>query len=276
VLVALLGGIVLTVVALGLEAEWADATSLLGQPALFVRSILAMNVIAPTVAAALAAAFNLHPAVKIALVTLALSPLPPFLPKKEMTAGGERSYVIGLLTTTALLAVVFVPLALKVLEAVFGLPLTISIAKIATSVAMSVLAPLAAGMAMHSFAPALAHRLAKPIAILAAVMLVAGVIAVLVRLGPAMWELVGNGTLLAMIAFAAIALVIGHVLGGPLAGNRAALALATSARHPGVALAIASANFPNQTLVLPAVLMYALISTIVSVPYLKRINGAHA
>ncbi len=275
VLIALLGGIVLTVVTLGLEADWEDTTTLFRQPGLFIRSIFAMNVVSPVVAALLAAVFELHPAVKIALVTLAISPLPPFLPRKEMTAGGRRSYVIGLLVATSLLAVVLVPLSLAVLQAIVHSPLQVSIADIERPVAMSVLAPLAVGMVIHSVVPNVAKQLVGPVAFVAALMLALGLLVMLVKLGPAMWELVGNGTLAAMMAFAILALVAGHVLGGPLPGNRAALALATSARHPGVAMAIASANFPNQKLVMPAILMYALVSMVVSIPYLRKINAAH-
>jgi bile acid:Na+ symporter, BASS family len=47
------------------------------------------------------------------------------------------------------------------------------------------------------------------------------------------------------------------------------LALATSSRHPGVALAIATANFPDEKLVLPAVLMFLLAGAILSIPYVK-------
>jgi BASS family bile acid:Na+ symporter len=276
VLVSLVGGIVLTVVSLGLEAEWGNARVLLQQPALFLRSLLAMYVLAPVVACAVAAAFDLRPAVKIALVTLSLSPLPPFLPKKEMTAGGQRPYVVSLLTLTALVAVVFIPLALELLQAIFGLPLDIAMLRIARSVAISVLLPLVIAMTVHSLSPSIAHKLVRPVASLAIALLVVGVVAVLVKLGPNMWELIGKGTLVAMIAFAVVATAIGHLLGGPLPGNRAALALATSARHPGVAMAIAAANFPDQNLVLPAILVYTIISTAVSIPYLRKIGASQA
>ncbi len=276
VLVSLVGGIVLTVVALGLEAEWANARVLFAEPGLFARSLLSMYVLAPMVACVLAAAFSLHPAVKIALVALSLSPLPPFLPKKEMTAGGQRSYVVSLLTATALVAVIFIPVALEILQAVFGLPLEISMLRIARSVAMSVLLPLAIGMVIHAVSPSFAHKIVRPVAGLALALLAVGVVVVFVKLGPQMWDLVGNGTLIAMLVFAALTVVIGHLLGGPLPGNRAALALATSARHPGVAMAIASANFPDQKLVLPAILVYTIISTAVSIPYLRKISSSQA
>jgi BASS family bile acid:Na+ symporter len=79
--------------------------------------------------------------------------------------------------------------------------------------------------------------------------------------------LIGNGTLAAMLAFSLIGLGVGHLLGGRVPGDRATLALSTAARHPGVAMAIAKVNFPEQTLVLPAVLMYILLNAIVSLGY---------
>ncbi len=44
-------------------------------------------------------------------------------------------------------------------------------------------------------------------------------------------------------------------------------ALATAARHPGVAIAIASANFPDQKLAPAAILLYLVLSAILSFPY---------
>jgi len=45
------------------------------------------------------------------------------------------------------------------------------------------------------------------------------------------------------------------------------LALTVSSRHPGVAGAIASANFPHQTQVLSAIFLYLLVNAAVSLPY---------
>ena len=49
----------------------------------------------------------------------------------------------------------------------------------------------------------------------------------------------------------------------------AVLALACATRHPAIALTIATANFPNEKLVPPAILMYLLLSAITVTPYLK-------
>jgi len=46
------------------------------------------------------------------------------------------------------------------------------------------------------------------------------------------------------------------------------LAPSTASRHPGVALAIATANFPQEKSVMGAILLSLVISLIVSVAYL--------
>src|SRR5215471_9944965 len=83
-----------------------------------------------------------------------------------------------------------------------------------------------------------------------------------------MVSLVGHGTVVAIGAFSLAGLAAGHLLGGPDPDDCAVLALATASRHPGVALAIASANFPGQTLVPAAILLYLVVSALVSIPYL--------
>jgi len=261
--------IVLTVVALGLEATPADVLALLRRPALLFKSLLAMDVIMPAVAVGLAYTFALHPAVKIALVALALSPVPPILPKKQFKAGGSSNYVHGLLVAAALVAIVFVPLALEVVERVFGVALQIAPMRVAKIVLITVLAPLVIGLGIKQLAPGLAASVARPLGLTATVMLAVGALAIVVSAWPAMMSLVGNGTLAAFGVFVIVGLAAGHLLGGPDREDRSVLALASSSRHPGVALMIASANFPDQKLVLPAVLLFMIAGAIVQLPYMK-------
>jgi BASS family bile acid:Na+ symporter len=268
VLLAVKASIILTVVTVGLSATPRDAAYLFGRPGLLARSLLSMNVVAPLFAVALAAGFDLHPAVKIALVALAISPVPPILPRKGRRAGARASYVIGLLVATSVLAIVLVPLAGEILGLAFGVPLGLSAAEVARFVAGTTLAPLAVGIAVRAVAPAVAERMERPAALLATVLLITALLPVLVGAWPGMVALVGNGTVLAIAAFTVLALATGHLLGGPNTDERAALALATASRHPGVAIAIAGASFPGQKLAPAAFVLYLLVGAIVAVPYL--------
>ena len=94
--------IFIAVLAIGLDATLADAFCLFRRPGLLARSIVSMNVVMVLVAVAIAHLFALNPAIKIAIVTLAVSPVPPILPKKQRKAVGTGSYAIGLLVAAGL------------------------------------------------------------------------------------------------------------------------------------------------------------------------------
>src|SRR5689334_18501547 len=111
----------LIVLALALHATPDDIVYLLRRPSLLLRSVLSMNVLMTALATALVVMFDLHPAIEIAIVALALSPVPPILPPKQEKAGGSASYVIGLLFSAAILSVVVVPLGIDLVGLTFEL-----------------------------------------------------------------------------------------------------------------------------------------------------------
>lgn len=267
ILVALKISIALSVFAIGLESQPNDAAYLLHRPARLVRSLLAMDIIMPVVAVAIVAAFDLPDAIEVSLVALAVSPAPPILPKKQIKAHGEPSYAIGLLVFAAVIAVVYIPVTIELLSQFLQTPVHMRAWPIAHLVLMTVLAPLVAGMLVRQFAPAIALRISKPVALIAAVSLAISILPVLYSAWPAIIALVGNGTIVAIAAFVFVGLAVGHMLGGPDTHHRTVLALATATRHPGIALAIGSTNFPEQKAVLPAILLYVVLCAIFTIPY---------
>ena len=140
--------IALSVFAIGLQATLSDATYLFRHPRELVRALVSMYVVMPVVAVALVMTFNLHPAVKIALVTLAVSPVPPIFPKKAVKAGGQDNYSVGLLVATGILAIADVPITIDIFQAIGGVPLQMSLGSIALLVFTSILVPLLAGIVL--------------------------------------------------------------------------------------------------------------------------------
>jgi bile acid:Na+ symporter, BASS family len=217
-----------------------------------------MNVLMPFMALAVGAPFDLHPAVKIALVVIAVSPTPPVFPKKALDAGGTEAYTIGLLVAVAVLSVVVIPLSMEVLAAMTGISLAMPARSVAVLVLTTILAPLVAGIAVRRFATTAADRAAGPIGVLATVLLIGSAVPIVIGVSQTVWSLVTDGTILGLVGFAAAGFLIGHVLGGPEPANRPVLGLATATRHPAVALAIAHANFPEQGLASAAVFLYVM------------------
>lgn len=262
--------ILLSVLAIGLKATPGDAMYLLRRPRLLARAFLSMDVLMPLFALLLIFTFNLHPAVKIALVALSVSPVPPIFPKSALKAGGREDYAIGLLVAASVLSIAVIPIAMKILESTGRVSLAMPARSVAAMVFVTVLAPLLAGIAVRAMAPSFAERAAKPVGILATVLLMVCFIPVLFGSTRVILSLIGDGTLLSMAGFAVAGFIIGHLLGGPEPENRRVLALATASRHPGVAVAIAHANFPQQKLAVPAVLLYLIVSGILSAVSSRR------
>jgi bile acid:Na+ symporter, BASS family len=259
----------LLVFALGLAATLQDVTYLFRRPRELLRAILAIFVVMPLVAVLLAKWFVFEPAVRIGLIALALSPLPPVFPRKALKQGGRVSFTCGLLVSATLLSVLVIPLGLEIIQATFGIPLQMRSGSVLVLGFWGLLLPLGVGLLIHRLAPGFAARAAGPISTVAFVVLMLCVIPILIRVWPAMVSLIGNGTILVMVVFVLVGLAVGHFLGGPDREDRTVLALSTATRHPAIAIAIAQANFPDQKLAPAAILLYVLVSVIAAAPYLR-------
>ena len=272
IVLVLEASIFLSVFAIGLKATFEDAASLFRRPGHLLRAFLSMNVLMPVMALAVGAPFDLHPAVKIALVVIAVSPTPPIFPKRALKAGGTETYIIGLLVAAAVLSVVVIPLSMEVLEAITGVSLVMSVRSVAVPVLTTILAPLVARLGVRRLASAHADRAAGPIAVFASVLLIASALPIVIGISQTVMSLVTDGTILGLGGFALAGFFIGHVLGGPEPADRPVLALATALRHPAVALAIAHANFPEQRLASAAVFLYVILAGMLSALYLSWVT----
>jgi bile acid:Na+ symporter, BASS family len=259
--------ILLVVFGFGLLATGEDVLYLLRRPGLLLRSLMAMFLLMPLFAVFIVVRFEFHKAVEIALVALAISPVPPLLPRRVTQSGGTTPYGLGLMVTAAVLSVAFIPLALQIIDWYFGKSFAMLPGAIAKMIVMSVPLPLGAGMVFRKLAPHAATRIVKPVSTIALVLLLIGVLAIVVSIFPVAWSLVGNGTILIFAVFVAFGLAVGHLLGGPNPRERVTLALCTACRHPALALAIASANFPGEKRVAGAIVLYLLLNVLVSLPY---------
>jgi BASS family bile acid:Na+ symporter len=268
ILLVLQVSILATVFGFGLKATMDDLFYVARRPALLARSMLAVFVIMPLVVVTLVQLFNFRLPLEIALVALALSPVPPILPLKEMKSGGQVSFALGLLTILSLVSMVAIPAWMKILEYVFHRPMASEAVTVAAVLVKSVFLPLAAGAGLRAVAPALAERLEKPVTRVARIMLPLAVVVLLISATGVMWALVGNGTLLALAIFTLTGLGIGHVLGGPNPAHSVVLGLATACRHPAIAIAIAAASYPEERFG-GVILLYLLVSGLIGAPYLS-------
>ena len=262
----------LIVFSFGLGLNWHDLSGLLKNPSLLLRSLFAMILVMPLFSLLMVKTFDLNPPVGVALLALALSPIPPMIPGKGLKAGGNSSYAFSLLFVAGLLSILFVPIGVKIYGLIFNRPIAIPAAAIAKIMLMAVLAPLTAGILFCRIFPALAKKIEKPISWLAGIMLLICIIPLLINGLPAIISLIGNGTVAALAAFIIVGLIIGHAFGGPRKENRIVLALSTASRHPGVAIAISSTTVTDQQLIFAAVLLFLLLNLVITQIYLYWVN----
>lgn len=270
----LMGSVFLVVFALALRTRESDALYMFNHPGDALRAFVAMYVVVPAVAVALALAFALTPAVKIALVAIAFSPMPPIQPGKQLRAGGNLNYVTGLLFGSAVMSIMAAPLGMLLIDPLTPAHMSLRPRNILPPILLTVALPLVLGViGRKMLGEERADAWSAPISKVATLVLLAGVLVLVVALAPAMWKLVGDGTLVALAAMILAGIAAGYWLAKGDRGDKAALALAASARHPGVAIAIAAANFPNEKMAPAAILLGALLSVVISIPFMKRITG---
>src|SRR5262249_51612409 len=96
--------ILATAFGFGLKATTEDVQDLIRRPALLGRSLLAIFVIVPIVAVALAHAFDFPHAAEIAMIALAISPLAALVPVNMIKVGRGFSFPAGPVAVGALRA----------------------------------------------------------------------------------------------------------------------------------------------------------------------------
>jgi BASS family bile acid:Na+ symporter len=257
--------VVALVFAIGLGSTPADLAYLWRRPGLLARSLLALYVAVPVAILLLVMLLPMAPAVRTAAVVLAISAGAPLLPKKLMKLGRE-GYVFSLVVTSSLLAIVAVPLWVDALGAVLGRDADVDSGTLARLLAKAFLGPLLLGMLARWPLAALAEKLSATLMTLAgAVLSVAGLV---LLVGSArLLAQVGWPSLLTLGLVTAVALAVGHLLGGPDPDDRSALAVACASRHVGIAMLAAAAVPGPRTAAL--VVAYALSVAVVSAAYLR-------
>lgn len=258
--------ILLLVFALGARATFADALSrfreLFQPPRLLLRALVAMYVVVPGVAAGMGFALDLVTPVRVALLAIAVAPIPPILPGKQLKVGGTSEHVFGLLVGVSLASIVLVPAMVAVLGGVFGRESSFGSQAVAALIGTTILMPLAAGLLLRQLLPGWAEPVATWASRLGTALLVASVIAVVAASWPSIRSLIEGGALFAMLALSSVAIGAGHWLGGPDPSDRSILAIASAMRHPGVAIAVATTNVPGQPRLVAAILLYVLVAAI--------------
>jgi BASS family bile acid:Na+ symporter len=195
---------------------------------------------------------------------MALAPVSPLVHLRILKSGGNGDYACGVYVAVALLSIIVVPVAIAIASRAFGRDDAILFDTMARTVILNVLFPISIGMAIRKLAPDLAARAAPLVYDIAFGLLILTFAPIVSSLWRDLLILIGDGALFAIAAVVLASLACGHVLGGP--EGRSALAIASSTRHPGVAILIVDSTFQNRE-VEAAVLLFTLVGLVAGVLY---------
>jgi BASS family bile acid:Na+ symporter len=164
-----------------------------------------------------------------------------------------------------------IPSTFELLNRIYGLSLHMPVGSVIKIVLITVLVPLLAGMISKALAPHFMGKVVNPLSLIAILALILSALPVLFIAGPAILSSIGNGTILVFVIFTLVGIGAGMLLGGHSREHRVVLSLSAASRHPGIALAIAAANFPDQKqAILAAILLYLIVNVMATLPYLLR------
>jgi BASS family bile acid:Na+ symporter len=260
------------VLGLALRETFGPSLYLLKLPGILLRALLSVNLIMPAFVAIIVALVPLNPDVKIALIAIALSPVPPILTNKAHSV--HRSHTVGLLMSVSLIAVIFVPTVLWVFGTVFQGPYRFDLTSVIMTIVITILIPLAVGTIIRRMDKDFADIAAGPVSWIGLFFLILSFLPSIPSLLPTIWTMLGDGTALAMGVFVAFGLAVGHLLGGPYPHGRNVLALASASRHPGFAVVIVTANIRDPGTAIAGIILYLLIDAILALAYIKFLTRA--
>jgi BASS family bile acid:Na+ symporter len=229
---------------------------------LLIRTLLANYILVPAIAILLLYLFQAKPLVAAGFLLIAVCPGAPFAPPLIGMAKGNVPLSVGLMLVLAASSAILAPLLLSVL-----LPLTvggggirIDAVKIVTTLLMTQLLPLGIGLVVRSKFAQLAEKLQKPANLLTAILSIIVFALIIVLQYRTLVDIRWKG-FSGICALLLLSLAAGWALGGATSEIRRAVGFTTAARNVGVALVIATANFPNSA-ALTAIILFAIFQTV--------------
>jgi bile acid:Na+ symporter, BASS family len=259
--VAMLSFVVSSMLAMGTGLTVAKITEPLRNARLLVLALLANFVLMPLGAFALGKVLWLEEPFGIGLLVLGCAAGAPFLPKLAELAKGNLAFAVGAMVLLMVVTVGYLPVVLPLLlEGVSVDPW-----KIARSLILLMLLPLAVGLALKAYYEAMAARVKPALDWISNVSLILLVLLISAANIDKVLDVFGTRGILAGLLFIALGFAIGWLLGGPGNDTRRVLALGTAQRNIAAALVVGSQSFSDPKVVV-MVIVVAIVGLIILMP----------
>jgi BASS family bile acid:Na+ symporter len=259
--VAMLSFVVSSMLAMGTGLTVAKITEPLRNARLLVLALLANFVLMPLGAFALGKVLWLEEPFGIGLLVLGCAAGAPFLPKLAELAKGNLAFAVGAMVLLMVVTVGYLPVVLPLLLA----GVSVDPWKIARSLILLMLLPLAVGLALKAYYEAMAARVKPALDWISNVSLILLVLLISAANIDKVLDVFGTRGILAGLLFIALGFAIGWLLGGPGNDTRRVLALGTAQRNIAAALVVGSQSFSDPKVVV-MVIVVAIVGLIILMP----------
>jgi BASS family bile acid:Na+ symporter len=249
--ISMLAFVISSMLAVGLNLTVAQIIAPLRNVRLVSLALLANFVVMPAACFAIEKLLRLDQSLAIGLLLLGTAAGAPFLPKLAQIAKGNLAFSVGLMVLLMIVTVGYVPLVLPLLlEGVSVDPL-----KIARSLVLLMLLPLAVGLAIKARFEVAAARVKPVFDLVSNLSLILLTILIWVVNFDKIIGIFGTRGILASVVFTVLGYGVGHLLGGPGLDTRRVLALGTSQRNIAAALLIGGQNFKDPNVVVMVIVV---------------------
>jgi BASS family bile acid:Na+ symporter len=264
--VATLSFVVSSMLAMGAGLTVSQIFEPLRNARLVMLALLANFVLMPLGAFALAKVLSLDEPFGIGLLLLGCAAGAPFLPKLAELAKGNVAFAVGAMVLLMAVTVGYLPIVLPLL-----LPgVTVDPWKIARSLVLLMLLPLAAGLALKARYEVLARRVKPVLDKISNVSLILLALLITAANLDKVLQVFGTRGILAGLLFIAWGFGAGWLLGGPDADSRRVMALGTGQRNIAAALVVASQSFSDPKVVV-MVIVVAIAGFIILMPLARAL-----
>ena len=265
---ALLSFVIASMLATGAALAIGDIIKPLRNVRLVTLVLFANFVLMPVTAIFLAKMLWLDEGFGVGLLLLGCAAGAPFLPKLAELAGGDLPFAVGAMILLTLASVAYLPVALPLL-----LPgITVDAWKIARSLVLFMLLPLAAGLFLKAQYEKWAERLRPIIDRISNVSLILLIVLITAANLDKVLQVFGTRAILAGLLFIALGLVTGWLLGGSDANTKSVMALGTSSRNIAAALVVGSQSFSDPKIVV-MIIVVAIVGFIVLIPLSRALGN---
>jgi BASS family bile acid:Na+ symporter len=267
--VAMIAFVLSSMVAMGLALTGGEIIAPLRRARLVGLSIVGNFVLMPVAALGLATLLRLDEPFGVGLLLLGTAAGAPFLPKLAQIAKGDLAFAVGLMVLLMVGTVAYLPLVLPLL-----LPgVSVNPQKIAHSLFLLMLLPLAGGLAVKAWFPDVAARTKPFLDKFSNLSLILLVVLITIANVNNVVAVFGTGGILAGILFIASGFVVGWLLGGPESSTRRVLALGTAQRNIAAALVVGSQSFSDPKVVVMVVVV-AMVSFLALMPLSRKLASS--